>query len=77
MTYLGKVQREVVVIDGQERPADGTIVSVSVIKSPQAPEPNGRTWAEVFKDVIGKAKALPADSSENHDHHLYGVPKRR
>ena len=35
------------------------------------------TWAEVFKDVIGKAKGLPADSADNHDHYLYGVPKRR
>ncbi len=34
------------------------------------------TWAEVFKDIIGKAEGLPADSSINHDHYLYGTPKK-
>jgi hypothetical protein len=41
-------------------------------------EPNSAdaTWAEVLRDVIGQAEGLPADSSVNHDHYLYGAAKK-
>jgi hypothetical protein len=77
MTYRGKVQGGVIVIDGQDRPPEGAVVSVSVVEPPATSDPTAPTWAEVFKDVIGKAQGLPADSSTNHDHYLYGVRKRR
>ena len=32
---------------------------------------------ERLKDFVGKAEGLPPDMSVNHDHYLYGVPKRR
>ena len=31
---------------------------------------------EVFRDVIGKGKHLPADGSVQHDHYIHGTPKR-
>lgn len=29
-----------------------------------------------LSSIVGKIKGLPADMSVNHDHYLYGVPKR-
>ncbi|NUN98606.1 MAG: hypothetical protein HUU16_20820 [Candidatus Omnitrophica bacterium] len=31
---------------------------------------------EHYRDVIGTAKGLPPDAAVNHDHYLYGMPKR-
>lgn len=72
MTYRGRVKNGVIVLDPPADLPDGAEVEVS----PTDPESLGPTWAEVFKDVIGKAAGLPADSSINHDHYLYGVPKK-
>jgi len=35
------------------------------------------TLAERFKDFTGACKGLPEDLAENHDHYLYGTPKKR
>ena len=77
MTYRGKVKGGIVVLDGQVRPPEGAVVSVSVVETPPPSDATAPAWAEVFKGVIGKARGLPADSSVNHDHYLYGVRKRR
>lgn len=34
------------------------------------------TLLEMFRPFIGKVKGLPRDFAVNHDHYLYGVPKR-
>ena len=73
MTFRGKVQGGIIVFDGATRPPEGAVVSVNVIETLPKTEASAPTWAEVFKDVIGQAKGLPADSSKNHDHYLYGV----
>ncbi len=31
---------------------------------------------ETLKDFVGKAEGLPPDLAVNHDHYLYGLPKR-
>ena len=36
----------------------------------------GPTLYERLKPVIGIAKGLPPDLARNHDHYLYGGPKR-
>lgn len=70
MTYRGRVKNGVIVLDEPAGLPEGAEVEVSPV-----PADEGPTWAEVFKDVIGKAKGLPRDSSVNHDHYLYGTPK--
>lgn len=72
MTYSGLVKNGVIVLDPPASLPEGSKVEVSTTTETAA-EP---TWAEVFKDVIGKAEGLPADSSSNHDHYLYDVPKK-
>jgi hypothetical protein len=36
-----------------------------------------KTVWEVLREFAGKAKGLPPDLASNHDHYLYGLPKRK
>ena len=72
MTYRGRVKNGMIVLDPPAILPEGAEVEVS----PTTEDSSGPTWAEVFKNVIGKADGLPADSSINHDHCLYGAPKK-
>ena len=88
MTYHGRVKNGVIVLDPPASLPEGSEVEVQpagagdeiptlyerlkgVMEKTEPP-----TWAEVFEKIIGKAEGLPADSSINHDHYLYGAPKR-
>ncbi|CAA9418935.1 MAG: hypothetical protein AVDCRST_MAG64-2754 [uncultured Phycisphaerae bacterium] len=79
MTYRGQVRNGVVVFDGSAPLADGTLVDVAPADTAAA-TPAGAgaepTWAEVLKEVIGKAEGLPSDLARNHNHYLHGSPKR-
>ncbi len=35
-----------------------------------------QTLGEALLEFAGTAEGLPPDMAENHDHYLYGVPKR-
>jgi hypothetical protein len=61
MTYRGRVKNGVIVLDPPATLPEGAEVEV---RAPH--EEAGPTWAEVFRDVIGKAEGLPADSSLVH-----------
>jgi hypothetical protein len=37
---------------------------------------NGRTLGEKLLKYAGKAVGLPPDAARNHDHYLYGTPRR-
>lgn len=42
-----------------------------------AAEPGaGATWGGFLMQVAGTVEGLPADLAENHDHYLYGTPRR-
>ena len=72
MTYRGRIKNGAVILDLPVSLPDGSEVEVR-------PVPEGEaipTLYERYKDFIGIAEGLPADSSINHDHYLYGVPKK-
>ena len=69
MTYKGTVKGGVVVLEPGTHLDEGAEVIVQPVE--QLP-----SWAEVFKDVTGKAVGLPPDMARNHDHYLHGAPKR-
>ena len=49
------------------------------VNSGQAGEPLGRgkeSLGDFVLRVAGTAEGLPSDLAENHDHYLYGTPKR-
>ena len=72
MTYRGKVQNGVVVLDSGGKLPDGTAVEVQPIRHGEELP----SLTERFADVIGKATGLPSDLAENHDHYLHGQAKR-
>jgi hypothetical protein len=72
MTYRGKIKNGAVVLDQPAALPDGVEVEVRpLIQGETIP-----TLYERWKDFIGIAEGLPSDSSTNHDHYLYGVPKQ-
>ncbi|MBN1490060.1 MAG: hypothetical protein JXA69_09095 [Phycisphaerae bacterium] len=71
MTYRGKVKDGVVVLEPGTQLKEGTDVLVAPVEA--APS---RSLADRLRPIIGKAKGLPSDLAENHDHYLHGRPKQ-
>jgi hypothetical protein len=79
MSYTGHVERGVVVLDGAVVLPDGLQVQVEPVQ-PSRSEPlldeAGQTLGQKMLKHAGKAIGLPADLAVNHDHYLYGTPKK-
>ncbi len=80
----GKVKNGKVLLDNPRALPEGTEVEVRPAKKrkparPRRPKAKARprSLAERLANVMGKATGLPPDASVNHDHYLYGVPKRQ
>lgn len=79
MTFRGRVKNGVVTLDDPSDLPDGTEVSVRPLKASPRPAAGAKEVPSLYerlKPVIGKAVGLPPDAALNHDHYLYGVPKR-
>ncbi len=78
MPYRGHVENGVVVFDEPAGIEEGTVVSVAVAEEREGAgdDLTGPTLAERLARLVGKAKGLPPDASLNHDHYLYGLPKK-
>ena len=79
MTILGHLQNGVVVLDLPTNLPDGTAVRVEIPEAAASTviaETERKTLYERFESLIGTAPELPPDASINHDHYLYGTPKR-
>jgi len=77
MTLHGQVRGGVIVFDPPVALPEGAEVQVQVIQSPvevAATEP--QSLYERLKPFVGAAKGLPANLAAQHDHYLYGTPKR-
>lgn len=70
MAYRGHVKNGVIVLDEPADLAEGTVVIVRLVSN------ESNTLGKRLLKHAGKAKDLPADASQNHDHYLYGTPKR-
>lgn len=71
MTYRGRVQNGVIVLNSESKLAEGVEVEIQLIEEANIP-----TIAERFANIIGKAEGLPEDFAENHDHYIHGAPKK-
>jgi hypothetical protein len=77
MTYRGHIENGAVVLDEPVALPDGAAVRIELAMNlPLVEEDTGLSFAERYGEVLGKARSLPEDAAENHDHYLYGVAKR-
>jgi hypothetical protein len=79
MVYRGHVRGGVVVLESPDVLPEGTEVRVeAVIAESDQPllDETGQTLGEKLMKYAGKAIGLPEDAALNHDHYLYGAPKR-
>jgi hypothetical protein len=71
MTLEGRVENGAIVLEPPTRLPEGTKVRVEVL----SPTP-GPTLFDRIGHLAGKAQHLPTDAAEQHDHYLYGTPKK-
>ncbi len=77
MTYKGHIENGAVVFDEPAELPDGALVRIDVLAMASASREEAvPSLAESLAPFIGKAVGLPEDAAENHDHYLYGTPKR-
>ncbi|MFA7235343.1 MAG: hypothetical protein WC058_00645 [Phycisphaeraceae bacterium] len=67
MTYKGHIKNGVAVLDDDVKLPEGSEVLIQPIQS---------SLSETLRTLAGKGKNLPSDGSVQHDHYIYGTPKR-
>ena len=77
MHYRGKMKGGVVVLEPGASLPEGADVNVEPINSPAEIADNHQhaIWDKLLK-LAGSAPGLPEDAAAQHDHYLYGIPKR-
>jgi hypothetical protein len=79
MVYKGHVEKGIVVFDDPVTLPEGLKVQIETVDV-EAPEiatcDNTETLGQKLLKHAGKAVGLPPDLAENHDHYLYGTPKK-
>jgi hypothetical protein len=79
MTVRGHVKNGVVVLEPGTALPEGAEVRLEITASQERQvelDENGRTLGQKLLRYAGKAVGLPPDAARNHDHYLYGTPKR-
>jgi hypothetical protein len=78
MVVRGHVREGRIELDEQVELPEGVTVEVNVLTEAVAESESERvpTLYERLEPLIGKLEGFPADFSLNHDHYLYGTPKR-
>ena len=72
MNFQGVVINGSIVLQGQVQLPEGAKVEVCVQEPLKAASPLG----EMLLKHAGKAEGLPEDLATQHDHYLYGTPKK-
>jgi len=73
MTYRGQVKNGQIVLDDAARLPEGAEVKVDVMEDGDG-KPS--VWGELLK-LAGTVGGLPPDMAQEHDHYLYGTPKKK
>ncbi len=78
MVYRGHVDNGVIRLEDAPALPEGAEVEVRLLAEGAFREDEGSipSVCETLKDFVGKAEGLPPDLAVNHDHYLYGLPKR-
>jgi hypothetical protein len=72
MTITAQVQNHSIKLPADVVIADGTMVTIQTLDDAPAGKPAG-AWMLKY---AGIADDLPPDAAAQHDHYLYGTPKR-
>ena len=72
MTYRGKVQDGVIVLDDSVKLPDGVTVRIEVDPTPD----ELAALRDGLKKLSGTAPGLPRDMARNHDHYIHGTPRQ-
>jgi len=75
----GHVTNGVVVLDQSAALPEGAEVRARPVRTRRprkVASTRPKSLYERLRRVIGKAKGLPRDAARNHDHYLYGLPKK-
>ncbi len=77
MTYTGEVRNGQIILENGVQLPEGTRVRVEPVngESPTG-EPEPGSLAAVLLKFAGVIDDLPSDMARNHDHYLYGAPKK-
>jgi hypothetical protein len=79
MVFRGRIKNGVVVLDSPIALPEGVEVRVEIVPAEsEAPllDAEGQTLGQKLMKYAGRAVGLPEDAALNHDHYLYGAPKR-
>ena len=77
MTFSGQIRGGQIVLEGNPQLPEGADVRVELVAT-SAPVESATlpSLGQKLMQFAGKAVGLPADAARNHDHYLYGTPKR-
>lgn len=75
MVYRGHIKNGRVELDEAAELPEGAEVQVS-LRADGEVDAGGPTLYDSLKPFVGAVDDLPEDFSINHDHYLYGTPKR-
>jgi len=70
MTLEGRVENGAIVLEPPAPLPEGARVRIEILARPEP------TLFDRIGHLAGKAKHLPPDAAEEHDHYLYGTPKK-
>jgi hypothetical protein len=79
MSFRGHVQGGLVVLDEPHALPEGVEVRVEIVATEVAPslvQEEDQTLRDLLLKYAGTLEGLPTDLAENHDHYLYGIPKK-
>ena len=71
MSYKGQVRNGVVVLPPDVKLSEGDEVEVTPIAKSPADD-----FTDMLVGISKKVRGLPRDLAQQHDHYLYGTPKR-
>ena len=72
----GRVVNGIVVLDQPGKLEDGTEVRVRPVQRAAERDGGESSLSEMLLSFAGTVEGLPEDMALNHDHYLYGVPKK-
>lgn len=78
MVVRGRVKNGVIVLEDPVPLREGAEVRVELPWEEEEPilDEQGQTLGQKLLKYSGKAVGLPPDAARNHDHYLYGTPKK-